>query len=82
MADYLIFIRGKAAAARDRETLAVAFKAANQSETWEKLSRYEVAIERSFYRALQELQRLQAVRRGPDGAARPVIDVTGSASAG
>lgn len=73
--------RQEAEAARDRETLAVAFTAANQLDTWEKLSRYEVAIERSFYRALQELQQLQGARRGRTGDAPPVIDVTGSAPA-
>ena len=57
--------------ARDRETLALAFgEAASQNDTLAKLSRYEVALDRVFYRALHELQRLQAARqrrgvRGP-----------------
>jgi hypothetical protein len=45
-----------------------------------KLSRYETAIERSLYRALHELQRLQAARRGGGGAPPPAaidVDVSG-----
>jgi hypothetical protein len=47
-----------------------------------KLSRYETAIERSLYKALHELQRLQAARRagGGDGVPPPVavdVDVSG-----
>jgi hypothetical protein len=34
----------------------------NQSETLQKLSRYEVGIERSLFKALHELQRLQDLR--------------------
>ena len=44
-----------------------------------KLSRYETSIERSLYKALHELQRLQASRKGQPVAV-PVavdIDVTG-----
>ena len=53
----------EAEAARDRETLAIAFiHAAKRDDTFTKLSRYEAAIDRSFYRALRELQRLQADR--------------------
>ena len=71
--------REEATAARGRETLAIAFT--NAADPLAKLSRYEVAIERIFYRALQELQRLQAARRSRNGGTPPVIDVTGSASA-
>ena len=41
-----------------------------------KLSRYEAAIERSLYRALHELQRVQAARQ--DGQSPPsiAVDVT------
>jgi hypothetical protein len=55
-------------------------KAFSESErSLEKLSRYETSIERSFYKALHELQRLQAARKGE---AVPLsvavdIDVTG-----
>ncbi len=38
-----------------------------------KLSRYEAAIERSLYRALHELQRVQAARQ--DGQSPPSISV-------
>ena len=55
----------KAVAKRDCETFAIAFlSAATGADTLVKLSRYEVAIERSFYRALHELQRLQEARKG------------------
>lgn len=46
------------------------------AECFTKLSRYEAAIERSFYRALHELQRLQAVRRGQHVPAPVAVDVT------
>jgi hypothetical protein len=36
---------------------------ANEANAFSKLSRYETAIERSLYKALHELQRLQAARR-------------------
>ena len=66
----------KAVAARDRETLAIAFgDAADKNDTLAKLSRYEVAIERSFYQALHELQRLQAARQRRDVGAPALIDV-------
>jgi len=35
-----------------------------------------VPIERSFYRALQELHRLQAARQGQDVSAPVVVEVT------
>ena len=39
------------------------------------LSRYEAALERSMYKALHELQRLQAVRAGVPVPAPAVVDV-------
>ena len=57
-------------------------KATKGTEPLVKLSRYEVAIERSLYRALHELQRLQAARQGRDVAAPAVVDVEVSASLG
>jgi hypothetical protein len=39
-------------------------RAAQGADTLSKLARYMAGIERSFYRALHELQRLQAARRG------------------
>ena len=70
----------KAEAARERETLAVAFtQATNTTDTLTKLSRYEVAIERSTYKALHELQRLQATRAGHAVSAPAVLDVNVSA---
>ena len=63
-----------------RETLAIVFT--NQNGNLETLSRYEVAIERSFYRALHELQWLQAARQGREVGAPTVIDVKRSTPAG
>jgi hypothetical protein len=45
-----------------------------------KLSRYEAGIERGFYKAPHELQRLQAARRAYGNLAPPAaidVDVTG-----
>jgi hypothetical protein len=41
-----------------------------------KLARYETTLERAFYRALHELQRLQAVRAGELVPAPVAVDVT------
>ena len=41
-----------------------------------KLSRYEAAIERSLYRALHELQRVQAARQDGQQPASIAVDVT------
>jgi len=50
---------------------------ADQANAFSKLSRYETTIERSLYKALHELQRLQAARRHIEGNVPPpiVIDV-------
>jgi len=49
---------------------------ANEANAFSKLSSYEAAIERSLYKALHELQRLQAARRTDNNALPPVaIDV-------
>lgn len=40
-----------------------------------KLARYEAHVERGFYRALHELQRLQAARRGEAGSVPVAIDL-------
>ena len=58
---------------------------ADGANAFSKLSRYEAAIERSLYRALHELQRLQAARRAGGGVAPPValdVDVSGLPEAG
>ena len=50
------------------------------ANAFSKLSRYETAIERSLYKALHELQRLQAARRADGSAPPPVaidVDVSG-----
>jgi hypothetical protein len=49
---------------------------ANDTNAFSKLSRYETAIERSLYKALHELQRLQAARRAEGNVPPPVaVDV-------
>ena len=53
---------------------------ANGANAFSKLSRYEAGIERSLYKALHELQRLQAARRADGDAAPPVaidVDISG-----
>jgi hypothetical protein len=62
-------------------TLGLTFiRDANGANAFSKLSRYEAGIERSLYKALHELQRLQAAR-GADGNATPPmaidVDVSG-----
>lgn len=47
----------------------------SQSHTYQKLMRYETSIERGLYRALHELQRLQAARRGESVVAPIVVDM-------
>ena len=48
--------------------------------TYDRLQRYEAFIERGLYKALHELQRLQAARAGHPGAVPMAfdVDVTGS----
>jgi len=62
-------------------TLGLTFiRDANEANAFSKLSRYEAAIERSLYKALHELQRLQASRRADGNAPPPVaidVDVSG-----
>jgi hypothetical protein len=54
---------------------------AAESDSFSKLSRYEAGIERALYRALHELQRVQAARTG-DSAGLPVaLDVDVNVSA-
>jgi hypothetical protein len=52
----------------------------NGANAFSKLSRYEAGIERGLYKALHELQRLQAARRADGDATPPVaidVDVSG-----
>lgn len=44
-------------------------------DSFTKLSRYEAGIERALFRALHELQRVQAQRRGQEVAVPSVVDV-------
>ena len=49
----------------ESSTLGSAFmREASGADAFSKLSRYETTIERALYRALHELQRLQAARAG------------------
>ncbi len=69
----------KAARLLEEESLAlgVAFKQdAKNAGAISKLSRYEAAIERSLYRALHELQRVQAARQDGHAPASIAVDVT------
>jgi hypothetical protein len=53
---------------------------ADKANAFSKLSRYETTIERGLYKALHELQRLQAARGAGSGAPPPVavdVDVSG-----
>ncbi len=70
-------------ALRDAETatLGKAFmRDAEKANAFSKLSRYETAIERSLYKALHELQRLQAARLAKGNVSPPVavdVDISG-----
>ena len=70
-------------AKRDAETATLGrtfIRNADGSNAFSKLSRYETAIERSLYKALHELQRLQAARRAEGNVQPPVavdVDVSG-----
>jgi len=58
---------------------------ANEANAFSKLSRYEAAIERSLYKALHELQRLQTVRAVGGNVSPPAavdVDVSGVPSEG
>jgi hypothetical protein len=46
-----------------------------RGETLQTLSRYETALERNFYKALHELQRLQAMRAGQQVLAPIAIEI-------
>jgi hypothetical protein len=65
----------------ETDTLGQTFaKDALYANAFSKLSRYEATIERSLYRALHELQRLQANRQADGNAPPPVaidVDVSG-----
>lgn len=66
--------------ARDDTLLGLGFaRDAAEADALGKLARYEAALERSLYRALHELQRLQAARAGADVPLPAAVDVTVSA---
>ena len=56
---------------------------ANEANAFSKLSRYETPIERSLYKALHELQRLQAARHTEGSVSPPAamdVDISGVSS--
>jgi hypothetical protein len=58
---------------------------ASEANAFSKLSRYETAIERSLYKALHELQRLQVARRANGSVTPPValdVNITGGSREG
>ena len=65
----------------DKSMLGLSFiRDANSANAFSKLSRYKTTIERSLYKALHELQRLQAARRAEGSVTPPVaidVDVSG-----
>jgi hypothetical protein len=62
--------------ARELPTYGPAFvRDASKCDAFSKLSRYEASIERSLYRALHELQRLQAARAGVNVPPPVAVDV-------
>ena len=70
-------------AKRDAETATLGrtfIRDADKANAFSKLSRYETTIERSLYKTLHELQRLQAAR-GAEGNVPPPaavdVDVSG-----
>jgi hypothetical protein len=65
----------------DTSALGLAYiRDGNSANAFSKLSRYETAIERGLYKALHELQRLQAARAATGSVPPPVavdVDVSG-----
>lgn len=57
-------------------------RVANSSDAFSKLSRYESTIERSLFKALHELQRLQAARSGQAVSPPMAVDVDIALSGG
>jgi len=70
-------------AVQDAETATLGrtfIRDADKANAFSKLSRYETAIERSLYKALHELQRLQAARGAAGNVSPPAavdVDVSG-----
>jgi len=57
-------------------TLGRAFILGSKRDLFLKVSRYETALERKYYRQLHELERAQRARRGETVAPPVAIDVT------
>jgi hypothetical protein len=73
--------RAAGSGATDTAALGLSFiRDGNGANAFSKLSRYEATIERSLYKALHELQRLQAARHAQGSVTPPVaidVDVSG-----
>ena len=73
--------RAAGRSATDTAALGLSFiRDGNGANAFSKLSRYEATIERSLYKALHELQRLQAVRRTEGSVTPPMaidVDISG-----
>ncbi len=71
---------------RDAETATLGrtfIRDASEVNAFSKISRYETAIEKSLYKALHELQRLQAARRAAGNVPPPMavdVEVSGVVS--
>jgi hypothetical protein len=65
----------------DASTLGLSFiRDGNSANAFSKLSRYETTMERGLYKALHELQRLQAARAAAGSVPPPVavdVDISG-----
>jgi hypothetical protein len=65
----------------DKSRLGLSFiRDANNANAFSKLSRYETTLERSLYKALHELQRLQVARRAESSIIPPMavdVDISG-----
>ena len=76
------FYGGQGVSDLDTSTLGLAFiRDGNGANAFSKLSRYETTMERGLYKALHELQRLQAARETEGSVPPPLavdVDVSGS----
>ena len=75
-----IFIEESFGDVGDSEVSKLGLSFIREADAFSKLSRYEAMIERSLYKALHELQRLQAARRADGNATPPFaidVDVSG-----
>ena len=60
----------------ERTPSSVAADTIRNTDIYGRISRYEVHLDRSMYRALHELQRIQVARQGGEVAPPAILDVT------